>query len=977
MPEQAWAPTPAPARAARSNASSITQVVVPSTKARPNAIYRQSTQKLRVSIPAFEIPATGAGEGKRAVKAPGPVNIERIGTPEPVPQSWSGVSSQFLSTNFDDNGTYTGGFRFIPPDSHAAAGPNHLVNVVNATISFYQKNGTLDFRDSMQAFFSSLTPLTFTFDPRVLYDQYEGRWVVMALEQTEKPDDPRNISRVFVAVSDDSDPNGTWYLSEFNSKVRIGNRRYWADYSGLAVDGQAIYITANLFHFGNGNYGGSRVWVLDKGVGTGGFYDGGTLALSELDPYAGAGIALNLQVSHVPSHMYGTTPAGLGTFLVGFSGLNDGTNEYIEVVRLDDPLGTPVFTLTYALIGDIDDVVGALPGTPQSGTAMLIDSNDRRTLDAVWQNGALWLTTTINPNSGVDTGQVTATWVKIDTRVHPEVVADFGTIGGEDIAPGTFTTFPSIAINANEDVVVGFSASAPSIFAGAYLVNRQISDPPGSMGSSVVVKAGVDWYVRTFGGTRNRWGDYSSTAVDPVDGCFWVYNQWADTRGTPISGEDGRWGTAYVKTCPSSPCSGTYNIPANTWTRFALPCSAAPSNTVADVFNDPYLGGLAPVDYNVTWIVYTRDAATPAYVGLNIGDAMTEGTGYWVYSATGTQVSLNGLPAATSDISLVGVPTTGRDNYVGHNQNVTVNWNLVKVVDGNNVLDFGQFDPLQGGSYACDAPVQSNCVMSRKMYKWNGGAYQVFDGNVLTGTVGTLDPFDAVWVQAFKPGIKLHIPVGAPPIVAATPLVPGVQSVATTEGGRDKKKKKKHQRSSWYIRLVATGGGLQDPGNVLGQLRTAQEGNDSHDLEEPAPFGRKYLSIVFTNPLFDDASWGYTTDFRPLTKQPGGVWPFVVRAWADIREVTLRWEGADELFDKAWLVDEQSGAMMKVQAGGSYTFAIEGGEHRFSFVLYDGFGQDDDSDSNNSGPRNARPDSPRPDSFRSDSSGSDSYGADQ
>ncbi len=60
--------------------------------------------------------------------------------------------------------------------------------------------------------------------------------------------------------------------------------------------------------------------------------------------------------------------------------------------------------------------------------------------------------------------------------------------------------------------------------------------------------------MRTFGTGRNRWGDYSGAVVDPVDQCFWIYNEWADTRGTVISGEDGQWNTTVGKACT---CRGT------------------------------------------------------------------------------------------------------------------------------------------------------------------------------------------------------------------------------------------------------------------------------------------------------------------------------------------------------------------------------------------------------------------------------------
>ena len=925
-PEQAFSPDPVPASAARSNASSITSIVVPSIKTWPKAIYRQTQPALNVSIPDFEIPVTGNGKKGRGLQAPGPENAEAISTPDPEPLSWTGIETQFLSTNFDDNGSYTDGFRFIPPDSHAAAGPNHVVNVVNVTITFHQKNGTIDFQDGLESFFSSLNPLTFTFDPKVIYDQYEDRWVVITMEQTAiSSGDLADTSRMLVAVSDDSDPNGTWYFSEFDTVVS-GN---WADYPGFAVDEEAVYINTNLFSFAGGDYGGVRVWILEKGVGAGGFYDnGGTLILSENDPYAGGGVATTTQ----PSHMFGTGPAGTGVFLVSYSGLTDGVNEAIQVVRLDDPLGTPTFIQGFLSLGNIETLAGGIPDMPQSGTATLIESNDRRALDAVWRNDALWLTTTINPNSGTDSGQATAMWVKIDTTTLASLsIADTGIIGGEDIATGTYTTFPSIAVNANEDVVIGFSASAPTIFAGAYFVNRQASDAAGFTGSSVEVKAGVDSYVRTFLGPRNRWGDYSATAVDPVDGCFWVYNQWADTQGTPIFGELGRWGTAYAKTCSTPPvCDATYDINATTWTRFALPCDVDPNNSVAEVFS-----GLVSGDYPNTWVVYRRDSSIPLYIPLAIGDPMTQNTGYWVYTGDATQVNLSGSPTTLSDIDLSSDATNGRDNYVGFNQNATVNWNQVQVVDGANVLDYGDYDKPRGQGYDCDSPIHNQCVMSRKMQKWNGSAYQIFDG-ITPGSEGTLEPFDAFWVQAFKPGIKLRIPVGvAAAAVSSAPLASTVENIAP-DVERGSKKPKKTKRESWYIRLLATAGDMQDPGNVFGQLDTAREGNDPHDLEETAPFGSKYLSITFTNPMFAEVNWGYTTDFRRMTKRPQGTWPFVVRAYAGISEVTIHWEGDAELFENAWLIDEQSGDMMKVSAGQSYTFDISGGEHHFRFEVGDG-----------------------------------------
>jgi hypothetical protein len=97
--------------------------------------------------------------------------------------------------------------------------------------------------------------------------------------------------------------------------------------------------------------------------------------------------------------------------------------------------------------------------------------------------------------------------------------------------------------------VFGFSASAQTIYAGAYVTSRKAGDPAGTVRSSTTVAAGLDYYVRTFGSGRNRWGDYSGVSLDPSnEDHVWVFNEFADTRGTILSQfptEDGRWRTVW------------------------------------------------------------------------------------------------------------------------------------------------------------------------------------------------------------------------------------------------------------------------------------------------------------------------------------------------------------------------------------------------------------------------------------------------
>jgi hypothetical protein len=475
------------------------------------------------------------------------------------------IVTNFLGFDFSDNAKENDKRVFIPPDPIGAAGIDRLIAVVNVMIEVRSKSGTLLWRDALKDFFQDLSPQTFTFDPKVVYDHYEDRFLVVVLEkeQSGSNPDPGNKSRIFLAVSKDGTPESAtaqdWYYHEINAKTLIGTEEYWADYPGFEVDEEAIYITANMFSFEGGTgTNKTHLWIIDKGTSEG-FYAGDSASVAVYDPYASNnGIA----TTTMPAQVFGTSGAGsgVGTYLVTYSGLSNGTIEFLQVVRINDPLGTPKFSLLpYVSLGNLEnDTQTELPDAPQLGSDILIEVNDRRVLDCVWRNNVLWLTTTINPRTEPDAGQTTAHWIKINTSGTPTLL-DQGNIGGEDIAPNTFTFYPAIAVNSGGDAKFGFSASAETIYAGAYVTGRQTGDTPGTVQSSETVRDGEDYYVRTFSdlpeSKPNRWGDYSGMALDPAnDEIFWVFNEYAAVRGDSSKGEDGRWGTVWAS-CSFDPVS--------------------------------------------------------------------------------------------------------------------------------------------------------------------------------------------------------------------------------------------------------------------------------------------------------------------------------------------------------------------------------------------------------------------------------------
>ena len=457
-----------------------------------------------------------------------------------------GLSIGFEGPNYNTNIANTSGYAFIPPDPIAAAGPNHVVAVVNVSIEWHSKAGTLENSQSLQSFFTgtsrcatalSPAPATFTFDPKVIYDQYENRFVIVTLERvTSVP----YASRIYLAVSDDNDPNGTWYCAVVDLKTNIGGTDTWADYPGFAVDEEAIYITNNMFSFA-GSYSGVRLWIVDKGIASG-FYNGGTISQNIIDPYASWP---TWATTSQPTHIFNfptPLPASVGTFLVSYSGISNGVTKSIQVLQVNNPLTTPSFTRNLINVGDIDNTAAGMPDAPQNGSVYAIETNDRRALHAVWRDNSLFITTTVVPGTGVDAGEATAHWFEINPFTF--TVINQGNIGGEDIAPDTYTFFPSVAVDQCGNVGFGFAASAATIYAGSYYTNRYASDAGGTVQSSGTNQAGLAPYHRDFSSGRNRWGDYSGIALDPENqSTFWVFNEYALT-GTG-GANDGTWATKY------------------------------------------------------------------------------------------------------------------------------------------------------------------------------------------------------------------------------------------------------------------------------------------------------------------------------------------------------------------------------------------------------------------------------------------------
>jgi hypothetical protein len=420
------------------------------------------------------------------------------------------------------------GGSFAPPDTDGAIGPSHYVQFINGRFAVYNKaNGSLAQSKTDTAFWNSAgisTAITNPglSDPRMYYDVLSDRWFACELNT------PNSANSVLVGRSDTNNPTGTWKATSY-----VGNANF-ADYPTLGVDANGVYIGTNNF-------------------------------ISQLNSVSMTSIPKADLLLATPSVANRTTVEQTG-FQMGYT-LQGVTNAaaspaYASVVAEDTftfgkvdrtkitGSGGPGATFGPTSIIDVANISHPFDARQPDGTQQ-IEGIDYRFGSMIYQVGDLIYGVhglSVNSSGVAVMGGGSST-----DAVRLTVLRDStGTVAAEATWFNTNFDYvmPSVCANAFGDIVVGFTRSSANAGSGAtdgrlgsYAVSARLNPAnPGAginFGTEVQLKTGQTTGYHLFGGSGERWGDYSATSVEPANPlAFWTTQEYAvgaSTWGTWIS----------------------------------------------------------------------------------------------------------------------------------------------------------------------------------------------------------------------------------------------------------------------------------------------------------------------------------------------------------------------------------------------------------------------------------------------------------
>lgn len=448
-------------------------------------------------------------------------------------------------------------FSLEPPDQALAVGGGYVLESVNLAFAVYTPAGTRLAIQDLNGFFGLAPTILrtakppvfgpFLSDPRLYFDAPTSRFFLTVLEIDADPSTGALLghSSVLIAVSQSSNPFGSWFLYSFDTtNPTHPGCPCFGDQPLIGADANGFYITTNEFPLLVNGFNGAQIYAVSKsGLESG--------IAATVVSFNGLPLAESISYSVQPA----TAPPG-----GAFESAAGGTEYFVSALdfnaTLDNRVAVWAMTNTKSLNDAIPSVQmqsvivgsevygqppamqqmpGPLPladllatknnvlGVTTNEHLELMQANDDRMQQVVFANGSLWtaLNTVVKPPNGPVRAGIA--WFVVTPSMTAATLSATMTSQGYVVADQQNVAYPSIGVNALGKGVMTFTLVGPNYFPSAAFTTIDKVNGTGSIqiaGPGAAPDDGFTGY-GAFGGRVARWGDYSAAVAD-ADGSIWM-----------------------------------------------------------------------------------------------------------------------------------------------------------------------------------------------------------------------------------------------------------------------------------------------------------------------------------------------------------------------------------------------------------------------------------------------------------------------
>lgn len=402
----------------------------------------------------------------------------------------------------------------LPPDTEGDVGKDHYIQMVNMSFAIFDKEGNTLYGPASNLSLWQHAPEPWASfsngDPIVLYDEQADRWLVSELSFPNHPYNPHYIK---LAISETSDPLGSWYLYGYEYE-------YFCDYPKISVWNNGYYLTTNNNFWVNNQWDfhavGLSVFERDSLL-TGSpdarrfFYD----FYPNQQPW-----------SMLPSDFDGPVPdAGTPAYLAY---LDEGATDRIFIYQVH----TDWQNINNSTV---QRQATLLPEAFSDNLPEGIDQPDEAPYLAPMANRLMYRLqfrqfdgyNVLVANHTVNRGEFIAgiRWYEFRDSGSGWEIHQQGTFSPDD----THRWMGSVAMDGYGNIAAGYSASSRGIYPSVRIAGRTADAAPGIFDvaeQTIIAGSGAQT------NQNHRWGDYSAMTVDPSDQTtFWYTQQYYETTG--------------------------------------------------------------------------------------------------------------------------------------------------------------------------------------------------------------------------------------------------------------------------------------------------------------------------------------------------------------------------------------------------------------------------------------------------------------